>query len=31
MPACGFGLFVERVHVAQAEEERRASQDREAP
>jgi ATP phosphoribosyltransferase regulatory subunit len=23
-PACGFGLFVERLHVAQAEEERRA-------
>ena len=22
-PACGFGLFVERLHVAQAEEERR--------
>ena len=25
LPACGFALFVERVHVAQAEEERRAS------
>jgi ATP phosphoribosyltransferase regulatory subunit len=24
LPACGFALFVERVHVAQAEEERRA-------
>jgi ATP phosphoribosyltransferase regulatory subunit len=24
LPACGFGLFVERLHVAQAEEERRA-------
>jgi ATP phosphoribosyltransferase regulatory subunit len=23
LPACGFGLFVERIHVAQAEEERR--------
>ena len=23
LPACGFGLFVERMHVAQAEEERR--------
>jgi ATP phosphoribosyltransferase regulatory subunit len=29
LPACGFGLFVERLHVAQAEEERRAAQDRE--
>jgi ATP phosphoribosyltransferase regulatory subunit len=26
MPACGFALFVERVHVAQAEEERRAGE-----
>jgi ATP phosphoribosyltransferase regulatory subunit len=25
-PACGFGLFVERLHVAQAEEERRAGE-----
>jgi ATP phosphoribosyltransferase regulatory subunit HisZ len=24
MPACGFALYVERVHLAQAEEERRA-------
>ena len=27
LPACGFGLFVERVHVAQAEEERRSGED----
>jgi ATP phosphoribosyltransferase regulatory subunit len=27
LPACGFGLFVERMHVAQAEEERRMSAD----
>ena len=27
-PACGFALFVERVHVAQAEEERRTDGDR---
>jgi ATP phosphoribosyltransferase regulatory subunit len=27
LPACGFALYVERLHVAQAEEERRARQD----
>jgi ATP phosphoribosyltransferase regulatory subunit len=30
LPACGFALYVERVHVAQAEEERRALEQREA-
>ena len=30
LPACGFALFVERVHVAQAEEERRAREASEA-
>lgn len=28
LPACGFALYVERVHVAQAEEERRAAEGR---
>ena len=28
LPACGFALYVERVHVAQAEEERRAEEGR---
>ena len=28
LPACGFALFVERMHVAQAEEERRAEEQR---